>query len=112
MRRRWHIVEEGATLTVSRAWPPRFDLVVEARFPDVRRLRLAHQIRQDMWRTLRDLRGFRPVVAITRDGDGVTVRAGGAVCAPVPATAHDRLARLLADPARRRRWLTHAERRS
>ena len=111
MTARWHIVTEGDTLTLSRVWPPRFDLAVTAQFPEARRLRLAHQIRQDMWRLLQRLRGFRPAVQVTRGPNGLLVTAGGAVAHPVPQSVRDRLTDLLHDPAHRARWLQHAGRR-
>lgn len=110
----WHVARDGGVLTLSRCLPARFDLRAETVLPLggrlVGRARLAHQIRQDVWRCLRDLRGFWPVVRIERSEDALRITAGGALeagAAPV-ARAEARLADLLADPARRARWIRHA----
>ncbi len=108
MRDRWHILEAGDTLTVARRLPVRFDLRVAAGFPEAHRLRLAHQIRQDVWRALQRLRGFSPVVAVTRTATGLWVEAGGAIDGRVPGTAAPCLATLLGDPVHRARWLRYA----
>ncbi|PIE06768.1 MAG: hypothetical protein CSA74_10640 [Rhodobacterales bacterium] len=70
--------------------------------------RIAHQIRQDVWRALRHLRGFRPVVAVTPVAGGLEVVAGGAVEGALPPNAAARIADVLEDPANRARWLAHA----
>lgn len=109
-RERWHILREEGALTLARHLPPRFDLAAEADFPPARKGRLAQQIRQDLWRCLRQLRGFCPVVRVEEDGAHLKVRAGGAVLARSfpKAEAEARIAALLADPAHRARWLAHA----
>ncbi len=106
----WHSLRDGATLTVSRACPVRFDLAVETRFddPGLRRGRIAHQIRQDMWRCLQNTRGFRPAVRVTRTPTGLDVVAGGALDGRVTARMRADLAALLADPVLRRRWIVQA----
>lgn len=107
----WYIEDEGGVLTLSRRLPARFDFSAEARFPLVRfRRRLAMQIRQDMWRALRDLRGFAPVVQVWAEGDEMCVKAGGAVAGQV-AKAHceARVEAILADAELRNRWIAHAK---
>ncbi|MGH1330874.1 MAG: hypothetical protein ACRBBK_08330 [Paracoccaceae bacterium] len=106
----WHIKEEAGVLTLSRRLPARFDFCAKAGFAPVRsRRRLAMQIRQDMWRALRDLRGFAPVVQVWAEGDGMQVAAGGSVAGAV-AKGHceARVAALLADRDLRARWLARA----
>ena len=106
-RDRWHVIEEAdGALTLARRMPVRFDLAAETVLPArVGRRRLAHLVRQDMWRALRHLRGFAPVVRVARVTGGLHVRAGGAVAGRLArADAEARLAALLADPARRARW--------
>ena len=105
---RWHILTSGDTLTLARHLPPRFDVVAETRLPAMGRRRLAHQVRQDMWRALQRLRGFSPVVEVTRDGDAVRLRAGGRVAGPCPPNAAARIASVLADPGNRARWARYA----
>lgn len=110
-RSRWHITRTDSTLTLSRRLPPRFDVAAETVLPSGDPLRLAHQIRQDMWRRLQGLRGFCPVVEIARTGQGLTVRAGGQLMGRVPANAAALIAGVLENPANRARWLRHAAQR-
>jgi hypothetical protein len=110
MRRNgWHIQRDGAVLTHARHLPARFDLSAVAWFPQLRRGRLAQQIRQDMWRRFQDLRGFSPAVEVTRDVEGLIVRAGGRIsgrantqhlCAELEAMLHQ--------PDLRARWMRSA----
>lgn len=104
----WHMVETGAVLTLARRWPARFDVVAESRFPALHRRTLAHEVRKDVWRCLSRLRGFAPVVELRPAGGGLALRAGGQVDGPVPQGTGMRLQALLADPARRARWIAHA----
>ena len=98
-------------MTVSRALPARFDVSARAEFPLVARARLAHQIRQDMWRKLQRLRGFCPAVRVTAQPGGVAVLAGGAVEGPITDRARAQVGELLADPALRDRWVRNARKR-
>ena len=106
-RDRWHVIEDGEALTLARRLPARFDLAAETVLPDrVGRRRLAHRVRQDLWRALRDLRGLAPVVRVTRVPSGLHLRAGGAVVGRFPRVwAEARLAALLADPRHRAHWM-------
>lgn len=104
----WHVLDDGTALTLARRLPPRFDLSEERQFPPLRRRALAHEIRKDLWRALRSLRGFTPVVRVVRDDHGLVVRAGGACDGALPASAQVRLAAVLDCPARRARWVRHA----
>ena len=105
----WHILRDGDTVTVARKLPVRFDLRATATFPPARSLRLAHQVRQDLWRILRDIKGFRPVVRIRTDASGLCITAGGDVAGPVPKMQVEaRMSALLHDPRARARWLAHA----
>lgn len=104
----WHVLEDGMALTLARRLPPRFDLSEERQFPPLRRRALAHAIRQDVWRALRHLRGFTPVVRVARNGEGMAVRAGGACDGALPSVARARLAAVMNCPARRARWMRHA----
>lgn len=104
----WHITRTDDALTLSRRLPARFDLAAETTLPGGDPLRLAHQIRQDMWRALQSLRGFAPAVEISAAGAGLRVRAGGQVAGQVPANAAGRIAEVLDSAANRARWLRHA----
>ena len=106
---RWHIQRNTGSLTLSRLNPARFDLAVETFLPRVGKLRLAQQIRQDIWRNLQTLRGFAPVVHIEDAGDMVKVMAGGQVDGKFPlghATA--RIETVLNNTQNRERWLRNA----
>ncbi len=108
---RWHVAPLRDGVELSRRAPARFDLAVEARLPLMDPLRLAHQVRQDMWRRLQRLRGFAPAVRVTRDGDHLHVTAGGAVNGPIPrAQAEAAIRAVLDDPANRARWRRFAGR--
>ncbi|OED50295.1 hypothetical protein AB838_02835 [Rhodobacteraceae bacterium (ex Bugula neritina AB1)] len=109
-RSRWHITRTDSTLTLSRRLPARFDVAAQTVLPGGNPLRLAHQIRQDLWRKLQNLRGFAPAVEITAERQGVRVRAGGQVAGRVPANAAGLIADVLEDPANRARWARHASR--
>ncbi|WP_136440995.1 hypothetical protein [Pacificoceanicola onchidii] len=106
----WHEVRDGSDYTLSRHWPARFDVSASARFPALRRGRLARQIRQDLWREFKHLRGFSPVIHIAATEDGFCVTAGGQFMAKgrVPQGAVSRIETLLDDPARRARWIAWA----
>lgn len=101
---------EGETLTVARRLPARFDVSAETILPIGNRARLAHQIRQDMWRRLQKLRGFAPVVQVTKQPCGaVHVKAGGALDGhPAPAQCNAEIATLLEAPELRARWVRFA----
>ena len=108
-RARWHILREGESLTVTRALPVRFDVAVSTVLPDGGRLRLAQQVRQDLWRALQALRGFAPVVQVTRRNGACEVVAGGRVDGMHhKLRVEERIAEMLADPACRARWSAFA----
>ena len=105
----WHLDKGAAGLTLSRRVPVRFDLAVETVLPRVHALRLAHQLRQDVWRALRRQRGFAPAVRIVPDGVALRVTAGGQVDGPFPrARAEAALRAVLDCPANRARWCRFA----
>ncbi|QGX97789.1 hypothetical protein EI983_05655 [Roseovarius faecimaris] len=107
-RNHWHILHDDGALTVARRVPVRFDLAVSTRLPMGRKLRLAQQVRQDLWRLLRGLRGFAPVVRVEEQSGGLLLTAGGQVDGDWPAETESQIAALLACPARRARWLRWA----
>lgn len=109
-RLRWHILREGHRLTVARRLPLRWDLAVQTTLPDAGRLRVAQQVRQDMWRALQDLRGFAPAVQVTRVDGMLQVKAGGQVAGAVAREKLEgEIAEVLNCPKRRARWLRHAQ---
>ncbi|WP_085893786.1 hypothetical protein [Roseovarius litorisediminis] len=105
----WHILEEDGVLTYARRVPVRFDLAVRTTLPSGSRRRIARQIRQDIWRVLRDLRGFSPVVQVTRVDAGLDVIAGGQVDGRFArAMAETRIGEVLECPRNRARWMRWA----
>lgn len=110
-RNGWHVLREDGAVTIARHRPPRFDVAAETVFAAVRPARLAHQVRQDLWRALSRLRGFSPVVRVESSHAGLRVIAGGRVDG---ALAKDqvasRITALLEDPANRARWAAWARR--
>lgn len=111
-RRGWFERRDGAVYGLARRLPARWDLRAETGLPDMGRRRLAHAVRQDMWRALRAVPGFAPVVEVERVSGGVVLRAGGAVRGPVPDGLRDRLTGLLADPLHRAAWARCARHRA
>ncbi len=102
----WHILRDGAALTLARRVPVRFDLAVRTHLAADRRLRAAQQVRQDVWRALKSLRGFSPVVRVERVEHGLAVTAGGQVDGPFARdSAEARIADVLEDPVNRARWV-------
>lgn len=110
---RWHICDSEGVLTLARRSPARFDFAVCAGLAQpawpVSRRKLAHQIRQDMWRALQHMRGFCPVVQVSAQPDGLRVRAGGAVAGRFPrAQAEAAVRGILDNPANQQRWFGFA----
>ena len=110
MGARWHITRADGELTLGRQTPPRFEVAAVTELPLADPLRLAQQIRQDVWRALQNVRGFSPVVRVARNSEGLRVTAGGRVLGQVSAVLAGRIGDVLADPANRSRWLRHARR--
>ncbi|MEM8824809.1 MAG: hypothetical protein AAGF30_14480 [Pseudomonadota bacterium] len=106
--RGWFESREGETYAIARRVPVRWDLRVETRLPEMGRRRLAHAVRQDMWRMLRNVRGFQPAVEVTRVADGLRLVAGGAVAGAVPPDAAGRIAWMLDDRGHRAAWARSA----
>ncbi|WP_425073081.1 hypothetical protein [Sagittula sp. S175] len=100
--------EEGYIL--ARHWPPRFDISASTELPPLRAARLARQVRQDLWRALKSLRGFSPVVEIRFTKHGLAVTAGGRVEGRAPHGIESLVQAVLDDPARRSRWQSWARR--
>jgi hypothetical protein len=108
-QRMWHTQTDGDTVTLARALPARFDVSASASFPMLARARLAHQIRQDMWRALQNIRGFSPVVRVERSDAGLRVTAGGRVPKPISKHIAERIEVLLNDEVLRARWIKCAQ---
>ena len=108
-RGRWHIRNDGDTLTLARRNRARLDVAARTDLPDAGRLRIAHQVRQDMWRALQHLRGFSPVVRVRREAGRLLVTAGGEISGPVARAHSEEIIRdVLECPGRRARWLRYA----
>lgn len=111
-RRGWHVMDDGATYVIARRLPLEWTIWAQTRLPDLGRRRLAHAVRQDLWRRLQRLRGFAPAVSVTRDGQGVRLRAGGTVRGALPAGAGATINALLNDDSLRAAWIRAASHRS
>ncbi|KCV81651.1 hypothetical protein ATO10_12082 [Actibacterium atlanticum] len=110
MRTKWHMQREEGALTIARQLPPRFDVEVTTRMPKGRKGRLAHLIRQDLWRAMQRQRGFSPVVRVEEDGSHLLVRAGGRILArtfPVD-YVQNVIKGVLEHPENRARWAANA----
>lgn len=108
MSARWHITKEAGIFTLSRHLPARFDVAAQTHLPPARPERLAHQIRQDLWRALSNLRGFSPVVRLEPIETGWAVTAGGRAMGRIGPHVADVIGALLSDPTKRTRWVKHA----
>lgn len=111
-RNAWHILKDDQSVTVARRVPARFDVVAEVTLPSARKLRVAQQVRQDLWRALQGQPGFSPVVEV-RDVDGeLAIRAGGQCDRQVArADMEARIDTLLNDASKRARWIRYAQHR-
>lgn len=98
----WYHGQVGDAIVVSRLWPARFDIVAETVLNVRNPIRLAHQIRQDVWRALRHLRGFAPAVQIAADG---AVVAGGQLGFAPSLADVGCLENVLGNPQNRLRWI-------
>jgi hypothetical protein len=111
MSARWHILRTEGSLTLCRQQPPRFDVIAHTELPLVDSVKVAHQIRQDMWRAVQKVRGFSPVVTVTQSGEALQIAAGGRVSGTVPETLSAQILAVLENPEKRARWVRHAQRR-
>ncbi len=103
-RRGWFVRWDETSFALTRRLPVRWDVAAVTRLPDLGRRRLAHAVRQDLWRAFQRVRGFAPVVEVTRDAHGVRLCAGGAVLGRVPGGMAAKLSDFLADPRFRAAW--------
>ena len=107
MPKTWLIDQSETHVLVTRRKPVRWDVQGWAEFTPCHPLRLAHQIRQDLWRELQKIKGFCPAVEITL-GDTFKVRAGGRIQRHIPPRTNEKIETLLNSSAHRRRWLAFA----
>ncbi|QHQ33997.1 hypothetical protein [Algicella marina] len=113
MKETWHLERQHDAVTVSRPGRARLDVAVSRALDvtaPVSLARMAHQIRQDVWRALAGQRGFSPVVHITRRVGGLDVTAGGMISArnPLSDRLHNRIGAVLDCPRNRDRWCRFA----
>jgi len=109
-RTRWMLREDKGELVLSRPGRARFDVAAATVLPDAGRGRVARQVRQDLWRALRRVRGFSPVVRVRREAGGLVLLAGGQIDGAVPQGLAARIALVLEDEGNRARWVAHARR--
>lgn len=97
----WYHSQVGDAVVVSRLWPVRFDISAQTVLRVRNPLRLAHQVRQDVWRALRHLRGFAPAVQISKEGFVLT---GGRLGFSATQTEVERLEDVLNNIKNQTRW--------
>jgi ribosomal protein S18 acetylase RimI-like enzyme len=107
---RWHILKGERELTLARHLPARFDVSAATTLPAGDPLRIAQQIRQDMWRRFQKVRGFSPVVRVTMLRSECHVEAGGRLLGPPPQQMEYQIEQLLTHPDHRSRWVVQARR--
>ena len=104
-RGNWFEIYDGPCFTLARRLPVRFDISCEVSMPLMSAPRLAHQIRQDIWRKLQSIRGFLPVVEITDCWAHLHIRAGGELTCPAPfERSGERIFDVLSNRDNQRRW--------
>lgn len=110
MSLKWDIERSDGSLVLSRGGRNRFDIAATVDFPTCGRARLAHQVRQDVWRALRNVRGLSPIVSIESVESGLRVSAGGEIQGQTVAKVRleERILKVLQDPTKRARWFKHA----
>lgn len=108
MSKGWHILREEGALTLARHLPVRFDFAVTATLGDGDPAKLAHQIRQDLWRALQRVRGFSPVIRLEPLPGGWSVTAGGRTPRPLADTERARAKAVLDSARNRARWARFA----
>lgn len=112
----WRITDaDDTTLLAPVLHPWRWDVGVERSWESApitvrQRRRLARQVRQDMWRAVRHVRGFLPMVAVTARLGEVTIRAGGTLVTRSGhrPTMEAAIGRVLDSRMNRMRWLSYA----
>lgn len=102
--RAWREIDDGSIYTLTRRLPVRFDISASSEFPLLRKSRLAHQVRQDLWRALQGQRGFSPVVQIETCDDHMILTAGGP-CVHKNQRLNQMVKSVLTDPQKRARWI-------
>lgn len=111
-RNAWHILKDDQSVTVTRRVPARFDVVSEVKLPLGDKLRVAQQVRQDLWRALQNQTGFSPVVEVRESEGSLSIRAGGQCDRQFARqSVESRIAELLNDAGKRARWVRFAQRR-
>jgi hypothetical protein len=115
----WRIEESDGACLLAAGPARRFDIAAEAAWPasgdpgPAFRRALARQVRQDVWRALRRLPGFRPVVEVRTCGGTVRLRAGGEVAGGrVPGNAATLVREVIECGPNRTRWIAEALRRA
>lgn len=108
MSDRWHILRDDASWTLSRRLPVEWHIEHEALVPLCHPIRLMHQVRQDVWRSMQSLRGFAPAVSLTPEAGQWRVRAGGAALGTIAPIWVERLVVVLDAADNQARWVRHA----
>ncbi|MEL7154469.1 MAG: hypothetical protein AAFN51_11895 [Pseudomonadota bacterium] len=81
---RWSlVVSDDATLLHRTGQRPEWAFEVSLKLTSTasaaQRVRIAHQVRQDIWRACQRVRGFLPLVEVSTSGNETVIRAGGSL---------------------------------
>ena len=114
---RWSLVHSDHTTLLCRAgqrpeWAFEVTRTLAGQASASHRSRIAHQVRQDIWRACRNVRGFLPLVEVSTSGDETVIRAGGSLMTRsghVP-SLEIKVARVLDCAENIARWQRHARR--
>ncbi len=113
---KWALIEDGTeTVLVPQGIAPAWDVAVDRAWPGPvtarARRRIARQVRQDVWRAARGVRGFVPVIRVAGE-DMLEIRAGGRLLAGgnAPERLTGAITAIVDDTKNRRRWMGHARR--
>ncbi len=101
----WAISRDGEALILHRAGRRRMDVSASTALTGTHRpARLAHAIRQDLWRALQTTRGFSPVIRIETGPAQTRITAGGQIDGPRAPALSQIIQDLLNSPSNRNRW--------
>ncbi len=101
----WVQTRRDNSLTLHRPGRARLDVQVPATLAGQhRQTRLAHAIRQDLWRALQTTRGFSPIVQLDPQENETKIIAGGQIDGRSTPALAQAIKAVLENPKNRHRW--------
>lgn len=101
----WVQTRRDNALTLHRPGRARLDVQAKTTLAGQhRQSRLAHAIRQDIWRAVQATRGFSPVVRLETREQGSQITAGGQIDGRAAPALAQTIKAVLNDPKNRHRW--------